>query len=117
MSKTKTTTRFRVGVHAVSDHLDDHPEEVSVTLSRRDAARILYLAKEVKRLGLYKVVEWDGTPNWEKDGFQPECQALNVTEEYFYYDCFPKHCNIAVETNTIDLKKLRERFPGIRVRR
>jgi len=114
--RTKKTV-FRVKVHPVIDQLDDYPSKVSVTLDKNAAAHILFLANEVKRLGIYKLIEWDGTPDWEKDDFRPECQALNVTDEYFYYDCFPKHCNIAVETATIPLKKLRQRFPGIRARK
>lgn len=114
----KTTTGFRVPVHCSDEYFDDHPENVSIKLTRDDAAHILFLSQEVKRLGVYKIVEWDGTPNWTgSKEYRVECETLNVNDTDFHYDCIPKHTSVILETEGIYIKDLKKRFPGLQAKK
>ena len=114
----KTTTEFRVPVHCTDEFFDVYPERVSIKLAREDAAHILFLNQEVKRLGVYKIVEWDGTPNWEgSKGYRVECGTLNVNDTDFHYDCIPKHTSVILETEGIYIKDLKKKFPGLRAKK
>lgn len=116
--KKEDVTGFRVPVHCSDEYFDDHPEQVSIKLTRADAAHILFLSNEVKRLGVYKIVEWNSTPNWEgAKKYSVECGTLNVDDTDFHYDCFPRHTSVTLETEGIYIKDLKKRFPGLRAKK
>lgn len=109
--------RFVREVRCGDEYADVRPDKAHITVSPELAKRILSLAKEVKRLGVYKVVEFDYTPDWKEQGVKEpdwsiDCVTLNVTDEGFFWDAYIKHTNILLETERVTLADLKKKMRG-----
>ena len=113
------TARFVQDVHCQDDYASA-PGKATIVLDEAAAKRILKLSKAAKRLGVYKIVDWDGTPTYHgKDGdtgeaWRLECATLNVTDDDFLYDAILKHTNIVIETESIRIEDLLKKFPQLK---
>jgi hypothetical protein len=123
-------------VHIASE-FDHGPEVAVVEMTSTLDARIRQLAAAAKVLGVYKVSEFNGSPDFflrdydaeENDGpiayripededeentCRVECVTLNVTADDYYWSGYVKHTNIRWETDTISLSTPETNEPEMR---
>lgn len=99
------TIRFVREVRTVSDY-GEIPERAYITLDVGQVKRILRLSEQVRKLGVYKIVEFDYTPTFRPDA-RIEYLCLNVTEDGFFWDGGIKHTSVMFETKEISIEELR----------
>lgn len=106
-------------------HTDDEyatvPDYCEIELSDKQLARIKELAAEVKRLGVYKIVEFDyidrfleedydsegGPPVFrEPEDFRVECTCINIVDDHIFWDGYIKHTGIVWDTEWVRLDQL-----------
>ena len=107
--------RFVREVFCHDEYADTRPDKAHITVSPELAKRILTLAQAVKKLNVYKVVEFDYTPKWKEQGVKDpdwhvDCVTLNVTNDDFFWDGYIKHTNIAIESANITLAELKKKM-------
>lgn len=113
----------------IGSEFDLGPEIAVVEITPTLEARIHQLMAAVKVLGVYKISEFDNTPEFflrdydaegeggstayrnpndedEKNVCRVECVTLNVTSYDYYWSGLVKHTNIRWETETISLKSV-----------
>jgi len=101
-----------------SDDYYNHPDTMTVDISKEDAERILMLSKEVKRLKIYKIVDFDYSPEFSKSGvddpdWRMDCVTINITDREFFYRANIKHTNVDVESEGIRIVTLKKRMEKI----
>jgi hypothetical protein len=110
----------------IGSEFDHGPEVAVVEITPTLDTRIRQLASAAKALGVYKVAEFDCSPDFflrdyeseEDDGpiayrlpddedegniCRVECVTLNVTSDDYYWSGFVKHTNVRWETDTVPL--------------
>jgi hypothetical protein len=110
----------------IGSEFDHGPEVAVVEITSTLGARIRQLAAAAKVLGVYKVSEFNGSPDFflrdydaeEEDGpiayrtpededeenaCRVECVTLNVTANDYYWSGYVKHANVRWETETVPL--------------
>jgi hypothetical protein len=110
----------------IGSEFDHGPEVAVVEITTTLDARIRQLAAAAKVLGVYKVSEFNSSPDFflrdydavENDGpiayrtpedeeegntCRAECVTLNVTADDYYWSGYVKHTNIRWETDTVPL--------------
>ena len=97
---------------------DSRPDKATIDIDERFAKRILRLAREVKRLGVYKISEFNYTPDFHETGFKKpswtlDCVILEVSDDHFHWSALIKHTDIEVLTNAIYIKDLERKFPQL----
>lgn len=111
--------KFIREVHCCDEYCDTRPDKVVIAIDERLAQRILKLARQVKRLDVYKIVQFDYTPDWKETGvknpdWHVDCVTLDVTNDNFHWSSYIKHTNILLETEGISIKDLIKKFPHIK---
>ena len=115
----------------IGSEFDHGPEVAVVEIKPTLEARIHQLAAAVKALGVYKIAEFDSSPDFflrdydaeeesgstayrdpndedEKNVCRVECVTLNVTSYDYYWSGLVKHTNIRWETETISLSSVED---------
>jgi hypothetical protein len=105
------------------------PEVAVVEITPALNARVRQLATAVRALGVYKIVEFDSSPDLflrdytaeeqegaiayrepadeeEGDACRVECMTLNVTPVDYFWSGYVKHTNARWETDTIPLEDI-----------
>jgi hypothetical protein len=111
----------------VGSEFDRGPEVAVVEITEKLTARIRQLALAAKALGVYKIAEFDCSPDFylrddevEEDGpiayrepadedeekaCRTECVTLNVTPEDYFWSGLVKHTSIRWETEPVSLSE------------
>jgi hypothetical protein len=118
----------------VGSEFDRGPEVAVVEITEKLNARIRQLALAAKALGVYKIAEFDCSPDFyprddeveEEDGptayrepadddeekaCRTECVTLNVTPEDYFWSGLVKHTSIRWETEPVSLPDLDQAKP------
>jgi len=111
----------------IGSEFDQGPEIAVVEITPALDARIRQLATAAKALGVYKITEFDSSPDFflrdydaeedygpiafrepvdEDEGYacRVECVTLNVTSNDYFWSGYVKHTSIRWETDSIPLK-------------
>lgn len=110
----------------IGSEFDHGPEVAVVEITSALETRIRQLAAVAKVLGVYKVAEFDSSPDFflrdydaeegdgpiayripededEENACRVECVTLNVTANDYYWSGYVKHTNVRWETDTVPL--------------
>lgn len=110
-------------INTFDEWFDDRADAAIIEICSDRIERIKKLAAACKELGVYKIAEFDYTPqimanDYDHDGpldepgplkeyeGRMECHMLNVTDSDFFWTGYYKHSDIRWETDTILLKEL-----------
>ena len=111
--------RFIRKVTTSNEYVDSRPDKATIDIDERLAKRILRLARQVKRLGVYKISEFDYTPDYLETGvknpdWHVDCVILEVSDDHFHWSALIKHTNIELLTQAIYIKELLKKFPNLK---
>lgn len=106
--------RYETDVRSDSDY-DELPTKVRFVLSEADAQEIVRLSALVAANGLHKVEKFDCRASWlegdDPDAFieaRLEADALNVSENDFWFSGYLKHADVEVLSERQRVSELKE---------
>ena len=100
--------RFVRNVISESDY-DETPDKAYISLDENLVKRILMLSRKAKKLGVYKITEFDYTPTFRPDT-RLEYLCLNVMADGFFWDGCIKHTSVSLETDYITIEDLKAKI-------
>lgn len=103
-------------VSVFDEWFDDGPDVAQVTITKSFINRVIKLNKAVKKLGVYKISEFDCSPDWlykNGDEYEPWDDSMDVilchvTESGVQWDGYVKNTNIQIGTQEIFISELLE---------
>jgi hypothetical protein len=110
--------KFDLEVNVFDECFDERPDKAVVEITRPLAKRILQLAAAAKKLKVYKICEFDYTPEFFIEGdngeftemldFRVDAETLEVEEERFRWAGSIKNTSIGWETGSISIVSMEE---------
>lgn len=105
---------YETDVRSDSDY-DELPSKARFVITEADAHEIIRLSALVAANGLHKVEKFDYRTSWlegdDPDAFieaRSDADALNVSENEFWFSCYLKHTNVEVLSERQRISELKE---------
>lgn len=103
-------------VYCHDEYVDDKPTAADVDIDLSFINRVLLLNKTVKKLKVYKISEFDFSPEWLTEDEERDVPwdgsidvlTLDVTDNELHWSGYIKHTGILIETAGIPISDLLE---------
>lgn len=105
-------------ISVYDEYLDEKPSSAEIVITPEFVERVKELNEAVKKLEVYKIVEFDYRPDWfyedENEKIVPweegtiDTVMLNVSSDDIMWSGYIKHTSILIETGSISLSELLE---------